>query len=245
LLAGLPQLEAEAKRRAGRRIDRYYRDSGPLRRELYPKHLEFFRAGREHDSRLFMAGNRCGKTTAGCYETALHATGEYPSWWEGFRFRSRGPSLLWVAGKTAKTTREILELELLGPPGHLGEGMIPRDRIRGTRAKPGVSDAVELVYIEHAGGAIQTLVFKSYDQGRKAFEGGKPRWILKDEEPPAEIDYECRMRLMSTGPDDAGGLSVLTFTPLDGWTEIVEDFAQNAVNKDVLEFTQHETGNFR
>ena len=40
------QMEAELFRRASEnRIDSYYPDDGPLRRELYPKHLEFFRAG--------------------------------------------------------------------------------------------------------------------------------------------------------------------------------------------------------
>jgi hypothetical protein len=40
------QMEAELDRRTSEnRIDSYYPDEGPLRRELYPKHLEFFRAG--------------------------------------------------------------------------------------------------------------------------------------------------------------------------------------------------------
>jgi len=60
--------------------------TGPLRRELYPKHLEFFRAGAAHKERAFIAGNRCGKTVAGGYETTLHLTGLYPDWWEGRRF---------------------------------------------------------------------------------------------------------------------------------------------------------------
>jgi hypothetical protein len=46
------QMEAELVRRASEnRIDAYYPDDGPLRRELYPKHLEFFRAGIEHRER--------------------------------------------------------------------------------------------------------------------------------------------------------------------------------------------------
>ena len=41
--------------------DQLFPDTGPLRRELYPKHMEHFTAGRDYKERLFMAGNRIGK----------------------------------------------------------------------------------------------------------------------------------------------------------------------------------------
>ena len=41
--------------------DQIFPDTGPLRRELYPKHMEHFAAGRDYKERLFMAGNRIGK----------------------------------------------------------------------------------------------------------------------------------------------------------------------------------------
>ena len=50
------QMEAELERRTSEnRIDSYYPDEGPLRRKLYPKHLEFFRAGIEHRESFWMA----------------------------------------------------------------------------------------------------------------------------------------------------------------------------------------------
>lgn len=33
-----------------------------------------------------MAGNQLGKTLAGGFEAAIHATGRYPDWWKGKRF---------------------------------------------------------------------------------------------------------------------------------------------------------------
>ena len=42
-------------------IDRYYPDAGPLRRELYQKHIEFMSAGSEYRQRLMLAANRVGK----------------------------------------------------------------------------------------------------------------------------------------------------------------------------------------
>jgi len=41
-------LEEAARRKARRLRLRYFPDTGPLRRGLYPKHLEFFAAGRTH-----------------------------------------------------------------------------------------------------------------------------------------------------------------------------------------------------
>lgn len=38
-------LDAEKRRRSRRKIDRYYPETGPLRRELYRKHLSFFPQG--------------------------------------------------------------------------------------------------------------------------------------------------------------------------------------------------------
>src|SRR5262249_60648355 len=51
----------------------------------YDKQREFHAAGATHRERLFMAGNRCGKTTCGAAEMAMHLTGAYPDWWEGKR----------------------------------------------------------------------------------------------------------------------------------------------------------------
>ena len=48
----LLRLDAElARRTARRKLFTYFPDSGPLRRELYPKHLAFFEAGLTHRQR--------------------------------------------------------------------------------------------------------------------------------------------------------------------------------------------------
>src|SRR6185312_9562154 len=66
----------EAQRRHDtKRIAYVYPDEGPLRRELYPKHIAFFKAGATHMERAAIAANRVGKTWGiGGYETALHLT---------------------------------------------------------------------------------------------------------------------------------------------------------------------------
>ena len=68
--------EAKTWRSRGQFIDTLFPDEGPLRRELYPKHLEFFEAGLEFEERAAVCANRIGKTMGmGGYETTLHLTG--------------------------------------------------------------------------------------------------------------------------------------------------------------------------
>lgn len=214
-----------SQREARNKLARYYPDEGPLRRELYPRHLEFFRAGAQHRERLILAANRVGKTEGvGGYETTLHLTGRYPRWWEGRRFDR--PIRAWAAGDTGKTVRDIIQFKMLGPEGAHGTGLIPGDALLRTTAKPGVSDAVELIEVAHAGGGASMLALKSYDQGREAFQGAEIDLGWLDEEPPQAIYSECLTRTMATKPGAIGGLLMLTFTPLQGMTPLIMDFLE-------------------
>ena len=211
---------AERDRHATRnRLKTLYPDEGPLRRELYAKHLMFFAAGANVQERCMMAANRVGKTFGlGGYETALHLTGLYPHWWEGRRFAK--PIAAWVAGDTVETTRDIVQAALMGPIGELGTGLIPADAIIGEPSRrSGVTGAFDTARIRHVSGGVSLLGFKSYDQGRKKFQGTAKHVIWLDEEPPADVYDECMLRLMTTD-----GLMLCTFTPLQGLTEIALRF---------------------
>jgi phage terminase large subunit-like protein len=166
-----------------------------------------------------MAANRVGKTFGvGGYETALHLTGLYPSWWEGRRFTQ--PITAWAAGDTVETTRDIIQSALMGPACELGTGLIPAEAIIGEpsrRARP--TGAYDTARIRHVSGGVSLLGFKSYDQGRRTFQGTAKHVIWLDEEPPAPVYDECMLRLMTTD-----GLMLCTFTPLLGMTEIATRF---------------------
>lgn len=216
-------LLAEKDRRESRRkLFTYYPEIGKLSRNNYPKHMAFFAAGALHRERAAMAANRVGKTEGmGGFELVLHLTGLYPSWWRGKRFD--GPIEAWAVGTTRQTTRDILQAKLLGDPGvpsKQGTGLIPGDLIIDMNAKPGVPDAVETVQVRHRSGGISLLTFKSYDQGRKAFEGTAKHVVLLDEEPDEGIYSECLIRTMATG-GFKGGIVMLTFTPLNGLSTVV------------------------
>lgn len=219
LLAQLVLQEELLKReRVKGKIYDYFPDTGPLRRDLYKKHLEFFKAGAEYRERCVISANRIGKTeTMGGYETAIHLTGLYPIWWEGKRFDRQIRA--WAAGKTNETTRDIVQRKLLGPKNDLGTGLIPGDRIGRITWKQGVQDFVDTVQIKHNSGHWSLLGFKSYQQGRDSFEGTEQHLIWLDEEPPLDIYGECIIRTATTM-----GIIMLTFTPLEGMSQVVLSF---------------------
>lgn len=195
-------------------------------RHKYPKHLELFAAGATFPERAFIAANRIGKTLGfGGYETGLHLTGLYPHWWEGRRFKR--PVRWWAIGKTAETTRDIVQTTMLGPVsgGGLGRyvtgsGIIPRDRIGDIAWKAGaVANLVDFVKVRHASGGMSTLGFKNSSQGRGAFEGTAQHGFWCDEEPPEDVYEECLIRTATTN-----GIGLLTFTPLEGISEVVQNF---------------------
>ncbi len=195
-------------------------------REQYTKHMEFFSVGVIYRERCFRAANRVGKTeSGGGYELTCHLTGEYPHWWEGRRFD--GPIRAWAAGKTNETTRDILQRKLLGKVKYDGQrkvvdgtGVIPGKLLGQPTWKQGIPDLVDTIMVKHVPtGEWSTLGLKSYQQGRGSFEGTEQDVIWLDEEPKLDIYGECLIRTATTG-----GIIMITFTPLEGMSQVVLQF---------------------
>lgn len=229
-------IAAEEQRRARNKIQKYYPDTGPLRRELYPKHMQFFAGGGEHTpipdccptgctgkphrERACIAANRIGKTEGiGAYETTLHATGQYPDWWVGRRFDR--PIRAWAAGDTSKTVRESIQPKLLGTWSQMGTGMIPGDLIVHRTLRAGVSDSVDTIYVRHVSGGTSSIVLKSYDQRREGFQASEVDLVWLDEECDEGIYAEALTRTMT-----CDGMLLLTFTPLLGMSNVVMSFLE-------------------
>jgi len=197
----------------------------PLGRKHYPKQMRFFALEQTDDEIALFGGNRTGKTHCGCFADVLHLTGLYPDWWPGRRYTH--PIDMWVATDTAKNTRDILQEKFCGKPGQeqaYGTGMIPGDLLVRRTVKHGLADALESVFVRHVSGGISTLQFKSYDQGREAFQGTRQHRIHLDEEPKLEIYTECLLRLLSTVPGEPNGTLALTETPMLGVSDLMITF---------------------
>ena len=220
ILANL--LEEKLKYKKYHFIDSLFPDTGKYSRDLYSKHVDFMNAGKDYLMRAFVSANRCGKTVTGGYEVTMHLTGDYPHWWEGRRFDR--PTHFWVAGDTNETTKEILQEQVfLGPIDDMGTGFIPKDRIVRIVRKSGVADSVGTVYVRHQSGGISSLGFKSYEQGRKTFQGTKKDGIWLDEEPSdTGIFSECLTR--TAGDEGNEGMIICTFTPLSSLSDVVLSF---------------------
>src|SRR5262245_1326881 len=200
----------------------------------YVRQRDFLDSGGLRRERLFMAGNRCGKTETGAYEAALHASGLYPADWKGKRFDH--PTIGWVCGQTSLAARDICQAKLLGSPGVVaaqGTGMLPKDTIIDTSLARGVTDAIDTIQIRHVGGGISIIRFKSYEQGRAKFQGEGLDWIWFDEEPDIDIYSEGLTRI-----GEKGGIAWMTFTPLLGRSAVVLRFTDEpSVDRGIISMT--------
>jgi len=190
----------------------------------YPKQREFHAAGAAHRERLFMAGNQLGKTLAGSMEWAMHLTGLYPDWWEGKRFDR--PVRLWAAGETRTSTRDTVQKLLIGDPEQdeeWGTGAIPGPLLRRIRRSAGLANAIDSVTVKHVTGLTSTLLFKSYEQGRAAWQGETLHGVWFDEEPPMDVYMEGLTRTNATD-----GIVMVTFTPLKGMSDVVRLFLSDS-----------------
>lgn len=234
LLAQLSQLSPETQRalakelnqritetERGRKLYALYPDDGPLSRDKYTKHVEFFAAGSKHNERAFIGGNRTGKSFCVGYEGTLHLIGWYPPWWQGRRFDR--PITAWAAGEDSKAVRESLEPTLFGGSESRGTGLIPRDMLQRIAPRGGVPDAIDFAEIRHPKGTSR-IVVKSYDQGRESFQASQVDVVILDEEPPLQIYTEALTRTLSTIPGQPNGLVMCAFTPLKGISETVLQF---------------------
>ena len=203
---------SEKKRRDAHRILSFY--------EPYPFQKLFHDATLDYAQVLLMAANRVGKTLCGSMDLAFHLTGLYPEWWKGRRFKN--PNKWWVSGTTNDKTRDILQTALLGDPkdpGAFGTGTIPGELITGTTRKPGIPNALSAFAVKHVSGGNSVCAFKAYEQGPEAFMGESLDGILLDEEPPESIYSQCLVRVL-----DRHGVILLTFTPENGSTNLVQAF---------------------
>ena len=183
----------------------------------YPKQREFHDAGAVARQRLLIAANQVGKTVAAGFELAMHATGIYPDWWQGRRWDR--PIVGWAAGVTGESTRDNPQRILLGRPGAWGTGAIPKSRLVETSSARGLADAVDTIQVRHVSGELSSIQLKSYEKGREKWQGETLDFVWFDEEPPAPIYSEGLTRTNATN-----GMTLITFTPLLGLTEVVRRF---------------------
>jgi len=181
---------------------------------------------------LLRAGNQCGKTFAGGAQMAMDALAMYPDWYEGRRFLKPPPIerpfewLGWAACDTSATTRAGVQTKLLGDLSQddgLGTGLIPLDNIVGKPSMArGIADFVDSVSLRRETGGTAVIRFKTYEQGRKAFQGEPVDLVWPDEdEGDDSLQGEMLARLTTTN-----GRIIRTMTPVIGMTPVRRRFKE-------------------
>lgn len=215
LRALVDELEVLEKRKRERAVDFY---------KPYPKQQAFHDAGSEYRERLLMAGNQLGKTFCGAAEVAYHLTGEYPDWWKGRRWDR--PVKWWVGGVTGLGVRDTAQKLLFGEPGvetAVGTGSVPKAAILDRSLARGVDALYDTVQVKHRSGGTSICRLKTYDQGRAKWQGETLDGIWFDEEPPLDLYSEGLTRITATK-----GIVFMTFTPLQGMSDVVIRYLQEA-----------------
>jgi phage terminase large subunit-like protein len=186
------------------------------------KQILFHKAGLEAQERLVTGGNRSGKTYGGLIETVAHLSGIYNDDWVGYKYNR--PLNVWIAGKDSKLVGQSLQKALLGNPEQNLKGILHPSLIKNEK-KATSGEMYRTFNVPYISGGSSEVTFKTYEQGRKAFEASKIDLILLDEEPPFDIYKECQMRTMKTSlTDDFRGMIITCSTPLQGYSEFFNYF---------------------
>src|SRR3990167_4678952 len=165
--------------------------------EPHPKQLEFHKAPNKY--RLFLGGNRSGKTTSGLIEGLFHATGIYPTWYPNeSKIESPNRGRIIISDFT-KHFGETLFPKL--------KEWLPKELIKGYKKN---HEGFIVKYFLKNG---STFDICTHEQDDIIFEGWSGHWAWFDEPPP-------RSKWIGTvrGLMDYSGKAWLTLTPLsEAW----------------------------
>lgn len=152
--------------------------------------------------KLYIGGNRSGKSTGGVVEDIFWAMGRHP-------FRSVPVPPIYGRVCTVDFIQGVDKIILPEfarwvPPSFLRNGSFERSYDKLLRT------------LTFDNGSI--IEFMSYDQALEKFAGTARNFVHYDEEPPHHIYNECEARLI-----DFNGSSWITMTPTEGMTWVYQD----------------------
>lgn len=163
------------------------------------KQVRFHSSGAK--GRLFLGGNRSGKTVGGATEAVMWVTGKHkylktppPP------VRGRCVSVDFVNGVEKIVRPEIAK-------------WMPLSELRGNSWESAYDRELRTLYLENG----SFIEFMSYDQDLEKFAGTSRHFVWFDEEPPHSIFNECLLRLV-----DTGGHWWVTMTPINGMTWVYD-----------------------
>lgn len=140
---------------------------------------------------MLLASNRLGKSEGGTREYLWRARGDHP--YKTVKRHRR----IWVGVPTFNFYEETTKPKFFE--------WCPESWI------VDFNDSKKIAVIRHVDGGVCYVHFKTYDQGRKKWQGAGVDYVWLDEEPPEDIFREAFARVVSTR-----GTFVFTFTAVEG-----------------------------
>jgi len=205
-------------------------EKGPRARDKYKPAMKFMAKGKDKRFRVYIGGNRSGKSFTCGVELAYHVLGQYPDWWEGRRFKRL--QNVWIVAESGKLFRDSLQQLLFGAAGaDIGTGLLPlAEHNNGVgiikwSGMEGTAGGIGTCWVRNAKGRTVAISIKTNEMSREQFQAAKVGLIFFDEEPKEEIYTECLLRLMGT--DGEQGIAMMAFTPLKGLSPVVLKFLPN------------------
>jgi phage terminase large subunit-like protein len=161
--------------------------------------------------KLYIGGNRSGKTTGGVTEAIWRATCTHPYRPE---LNAIGPN----RGRVVAVDFVQGVEKIIFP--QYKQWLYP-SALRGGSWESAYSPSTRTLNFSNG----STIEFMSYDQQLDKFAGTSRHWTHFDEEPPKSIWVECLARLV-----DTNGEWWMTMTPVEGMTWIYDDIYEPNIN---------------
>lgn len=162
-------------------------------------------------TRLYIGGNRSGKTTGGIVEDIWWLTRQHP-----YRKIPSHP----IAGRIVSVDFINGISKIIIPQL---KQWLPPSQLRGGSWFSAYDSQDRVLNLEN--GSFVELM--SYDQDLDKFAGTSRDFVHYDEEPPKDIFIECKARLI-----DRKGSSWMTMTPIEGMTWIFDDIYEPGIMGD-------------
>ena len=156
----------------------------------------------EQNGRLYIGGNRSGKTTGGVVEDIWWLTGKH----------------LYIKTPPPPVRGRVISVDFVNGIEKIIKPQfaqwLPLSELKGGSWDKAYSKELRTLTLAND----STLEFMSYDQDLDKFAGTSRHFIHFDEECPQDIFIENKMRLI-----DTGGRWWITMTPVDGMTWVYDD----------------------
>jgi phage terminase large subunit-like protein len=191
--------QAEMFRAIGEKLKLTAREPNILAYKPHPKQVLFHSS--QAKTRLYIGGNRSGKTVGGVVEDIFYLRGQHP-----YRRVPEAP----VRGRAICVDFTHGIQQILIPK--LKQWLPPSLLVKGSWERSYNSEKKELTLSNGS-----TLEFLTYEQDLAAHAGTSRHFVHFDEEPPKHIYDENMLRLVDTDGD-----TWLTLTPVEGMTWIYD-----------------------